>query len=185
MTSKPFSTCSHFRHTEVSRPPEYARTTFSLAWPLFAFIVVSMFNLLFVSRAVAACAAGVAFDSPPLRPVACMPDACAVMVSCGGCGASPPFARKQKSTRRCRVLQGPYDGMLQGSYLVWTARNTRVHRSVLRRSWRRKENCCAVANMSVTPFRRIAVRAYMVLRFIALKRESNFNEYSETMQGEI
>ena len=30
MTSMPFSTCSHFTMTDVSRPPEYARTTFSL-----------------------------------------------------------------------------------------------------------------------------------------------------------
>lgn len=30
MTSRPFSSCSHLMQTEVSKPPEYASTTFSL-----------------------------------------------------------------------------------------------------------------------------------------------------------
>ena len=45
MTSRFFSTCSHLTMTDVSSPPEYARTTFS-----FSAMMIPFLGLVYVSQ---------------------------------------------------------------------------------------------------------------------------------------
>ena len=136
ITSRFFSTCSHFRQHEVSRPPEYASTTFSFS----AMVVPFSFRR----------QGGGNFRS--------------TFSPCVGCVSTPigcSVARKRSKIAAARQLRATKNPAGAGcchvsnciatkirDYLIRTADNTRARRSVFRRLWRRREALVKLKNIA-------------------------------------
>lgn len=137
ITSRFFSTCSHFRQHEVSRPPEYASYNFFFLSHGCAFLIPPprrrqfQINVFSVRR--------LCFDPDwMLRCTKTEPNRCGEATA----GNKKP-GRGRGVVMRPIVLRQKIR-----NYLIRTADNTRARRSVFRRLWRRREALVKLKNIA-------------------------------------